>query len=178
VNLALATSVGSRMPNRPLRSLLALVLALSLTGSAFALDVGARLPDIGMRDLNGRAVTAESLRGKVVLVDFWASWCAPCREEMPVLQRLHEKYSAQGLVIVGVSVDRDASKAREFASRLGITFPLVHDAQHTLAGRFSPPKMPSSYVVDRRGVTRYVHAGFRASDAATMEREIKALLAQ
>lgn len=150
---------------------------LLVTTSAAALDVGARLPEIGLRDLQGNTVSAASLRGKVVLVDFWASWCAPCREELPILERLHKQYRAQGLVIVGVSVDRDAANARSFATKMGLTFPVVHDAQHQLAGRFAPPKMPSSYIIDRRGVVRHVHGGFRAGDAASIEREIKALLA-
>ncbi len=158
--------------------MVAALLAFSAVGAAAALDVGARLPEIGLRDLNGQAVSAQSLRGKVVLVDFWASWCAPCREELPVLERLYKTYRERGLVVVGVSVDRDAANARSFANRLGITFPIVHDAQHQLAGRFAPPKMPSSYVIDRRGVVRHVHGGYRAGDAAVFEREIKALLAQ
>lgn len=161
------------------RSFLAAVLTLlCVATSALALESGARMPDIGLNDLRGQAISAASLRGKVVVVDFWASWCAPCREEMPILQRLYNTYRAQGLVVVGVSVDREASNARTFVDRLGVTFPIIHDAQHQLAGRFAPPKMPSSYIIDRRGVVRHVHAGFRAPDAAVMEREIKALLAQ
>lgn len=158
--------------------LLFALVGLLFSGSALALESGARMPEIGLKDLQGHPVSAATLRGKVVLVDFWASWCAPCREEMPVLEHLYKTYRAQGLVIVGVSVDQQASNARTFVGRLGVTFPIIHDAQHQLAGRFAPPKMPSSYIVDRRGVVRHVHAGFRAPDAAVLEREIKALLAQ
>jgi len=161
------------------RTFLAAGLAIMMCAtSALALESGARMPEIGLKDLQGRPVSAATLRGKVVLIDFWASWCAPCREEMPILQRLYNTYRAQGLVIVGVSVDREAANARAFVGRLGVTFPIIHDADHQLAGRFAPPKMPSSYIVDRRGVVRHVHAGFRAPDAVVMEREIKALLAQ
>lgn len=168
---------SSRFMRPIISSVLAVVLLLTST-SALALEAGARMPEIGLADLQGRAVGPAMLRGKVVLVDFWASWCAPCRESMPVLERLHKTYASQGLVIVGVSVDRDAANARSFVNRLGVTFPIVHDAQHQLAGRFGPPKMPSSYLIDRRGVVRHLHAGYRSGDAAAIEREIKALLAQ
>lgn len=158
--------------------LVLLVLPLA-PRAASALDAGDRAPEFAAPSLAGDGtVELSRYRGKIVYLDFWASWCAPCREEMPILERLHKTYASQGLVIVGVSVDREAANARTFASRMGITFPIIHDAQHQLAGRFAPPKMPSSYVIDRRGVVRYVHGGFRAGDAAALEREIKLLLAQ
>ncbi|MGD8863940.1 MAG: TlpA disulfide reductase family protein, partial [Myxococcales bacterium] len=120
---------------------------------------------------------AAGLKGKVVIVDFWASWCAPCKEEMPVLQRLHKTYGSKGLVVVGVSVDNDASNVKSFLKKLGVTFPIVHDAKHSVSERYSPPTMPSSYIVDRKGIVRHVHKGFRAGDAKKMEAEVKALLA-
>ncbi len=116
------------------------------------------------------------LRDKVVLVDFWASWCAPCREELPVLERLHRRYKDHGLVIVGVNIDRDESNMTGFLRRTPVGFRVVHDGSHRVADRYQPPRMPSSYLIDKRGVVRYVHAGFRASDAERLEREIRELL--
>jgi peroxiredoxin len=156
---------------------LAIALML-LTATAFALSPGARAPEIGLRDLDGHSVTMAGLRGKVVLVDFWASWCEPCAAEMPVLERLHQQYRSQGFTVVGVSQDRDVANVRQFLGRHDVSFPIVHDAAHQVAGRFSPPRMPSSYLVDRNGVVRYVHQGFRASDARTLEAEVRRLLAQ
>jgi len=153
-----------------------LALALLFSLPASALDAGARAPEIGLTDMNGNAIRIAALRGKVVIVDFWASWCAPCREEMPVLERLHQRYAERGLVIVGVSQDRAPSNIREFLASNPVSFPIVHDADHDVAQRFGPPRMPSSYVIDRAGTVRYVHAGFRASDAALLEREVRELL--
>jgi peroxiredoxin len=157
----------------------AVVAALwSLSLPAGALDAGAKMPEIGLTDLSGKTVSAASLAGKVVIVDFWATWCAPCKEELPVLQKLYKKYSGQGLVVVGVSVDKDASNIQSFLKKLAVSFPVVHDAGHEVSGRYQPPRMPSSYIVDRKGIVRYVHGGFRADDAAVFEKQIQELLAK
>jgi thiol-disulfide isomerase/thioredoxin len=151
---------------------------LCVAGVASALDSGARLPEIGLQDLAGHRVDLASLKGKVVLVDFWASWCAPCKQEMPVLERLYQKYKDRGLVVVGVSVDQEGTNVGAFLKQLKVSFPIVHDKGHDVANRFKPPRMPSSYIVDRNGVVRNVHGGFRAGDDATIEGEITKLLAQ
>lgn len=145
---------------------------------ALALGRGSRAPDIGLSDLEGKRVTLADLAGKVVLVDFWASWCKPCREEMPVLEKLHRKYGPDGLVIVGVSVDKELAKAREFVARTKVSFRVVHDPEHQVAGRYAPAKMPTSYLIDKGGVVRFVHEGFDAEDAAKFPTEIESLLAK
>lgn len=154
----------------------AAVLALAVAAPADALNRGSRAPDIGLRDTDGQLVRMSGLRNKVVLVDFWASWCRPCREEMPVLERLHQRYKDHGLVVIGVNIDRDESNMQGFLRRTPVNFRIVHDGNHQVADRYNPPRMPSSYIIDKRGVVRHVHAGFRARDAAALEREVRALL--
>lgn len=160
------------------RALLAAIVLVPALGVATAagLDRGARAPEIGLNDLNGRAVRMSSLRGNVVVIDFWASWCGPCRQEMPVLNGLYRRYRSQGLRVVGVSVDRNVGNARQFLRRTPVSFPIVVDTGHQVANRYAPPRMPSSYIVDRHGVVRYVHEGFRSGDAGVIERQIQALL--
>lgn len=162
---------------RPLGIVVCLLVTLTLALPALALDVGARLPEIGLKDLNGQRVDLASLKGKVVIVDFLASWCGPCKEEMPVLERLYKRYKASGLVVVGVSVDKDLENLRGLLKKVKVSFPVVHDATQDVAGRYRPARMPSSYVIDRKGIVRHVHAGFRAEDAEKLEREVSALLA-
>jgi peroxiredoxin len=168
------------MLRRSASALCSLTLCLASIGwpgsTAAALEAGTRAPEIGLRDLDGRPIRLSALRGKVVVVDFWASWCAPCREEMPVLERLYKKYKDDGLVVVGVSVDREKGNVRKFLKRNPVSFPIVHDSGHQVAGRYEPPRMPSSFIIDKRGVVRHVHAGFRSGDGSQFEREIKALL--
>lgn len=154
-----------------------LVAGWLLVPHAGALDAGAKMPEIGLTDISGKPVSLASLAGKVVIVDFWATWCAPCREELPQLEKFHQKYRAKGLAIVGVSVDKEAEGIKGFLDKLKITFPVVHDAGHQVSGKYSPPRMPSSYIVDRKGIVRYVHGGYRAGDAAEFEKQIQELLA-
>ncbi|HEX7477990.1 MAG TPA: TlpA disulfide reductase family protein [Polyangiales bacterium] len=170
----------SRRPPVSIRHFAALSLALGAlwAGTSFALDAGAKLPEIGLSDLTGKTVTAASLAGKVVIVDFWATWCAPCREELPMLDKLYQKYRAQGLVVIGVSVDKDVANVRKFLVKLPLSFPITHDAEHQVSGRYQPPRMPSSYVIDKKGIVRFVHGGYRADDAQEFEAQIQSLLSK
>ena len=145
-------------------------------GRAAAIEAGVQQPEIGLVDRAGSRIDLASLKGKVVLVDFWASWCAPCKQELPVLARLYKKYQKAGLVVVAVSVDRDEANVRDFLKEMPLSFPVVHDKDHAVADRYNPPRMPSSYIVDRKGIVRHVHGGFREGDAAKLEAEIVALL--
>ncbi len=117
--------------------------------------------------------------GKVVLVDFWASWCAPCKASFVTLSRLHQKYSSKGLVVIGIGVDDEAADHQAFAAKNKAPFTLVHDSKHKAAEFFNPPTMPSSYLVDRKGVIRHIHKGFKgAKTEAEYVAEIEALLAE
>lgn len=155
---------------------LGLVTGLTRVPLAHAIDVGDVPPEINLTALDGTKISLASLRGKVVVVDFWASWCAPCKEEMPVLESLHKRFASKGLVIIGVSVDNERENAEEFIKGVKVTFPIVHDANKKVAGSFKPPKMPTSFVIDKTGKVRFVHAGFHKDDAKKLEQEISALL--
>jgi cytochrome c biogenesis protein CcmG, thiol:disulfide interchange protein DsbE len=157
-------------------ALLALVLSIGIAATAAALSTGARAPELGVRDLAGNQVTIAGLRGRVVIVDFWASWCEPCADSMPVYQRLYSQYRERGLTVVGVSQDQRVDNARQFASRHRLSFPVLFDEGHAIANRYQPPRMPTAYVIDRGGIVRHVHAGYRSADAGRLESEVRALL--
>lgn len=159
-----------------------LVLALTLAcffGASTAgadLTVGSRAPAFSLRTLEGRTVTLASLRGKVVFLDFWASWCVPCREEFPVLQRLHQRYFDRGLRVVGITVDQEASNARAFVQRTRATFTILHDSSRSIAERYSPPSMPTSFLIDKEAVIRKINRGFEPSHADRFERQVRSAL--
>lgn len=121
------------------------------------LRAGDQAPEYAAPSLDGDTISLASLRGSAVMLNVWATWCAPCREEMPGLQALHERFSGDGLRVIGVSVDnRGAERAiREFADGLGITFTLLHDPADLVARRFRTTGVPETFLIDAGG--RIVH---------------------
>jgi len=157
--------------------LTAATAALFIASYVAALDSGAAAPGIQGRAMGSNAtVNLASHRGSVVVVDFWASWCEPCADAVPALERIYQRYRGQGLVVIGVSEDRAENNARTFMTQNRVSFPSLLDADHSIANRYRPPTMPSTYIVDRQGVVRFVHTGYRDGDAAALEREIRGLL--
>ncbi len=152
------------------------LLLCTFAVSAKALAPGGKAPPVSLKDMSGKAYDWKTTSGKVVVVDFWASWCAPCKEELPVLDALYKKYRERGLEVIGVNQDENLENAAKFLRRSPLSFPVLHDAKREVAAAYAPTKMPSSYLIDRNGLVRFVHAGFKASDAAALEREILSLL--
>ncbi len=154
----------------------ALLCSSMMTSMAKQPSAGQKLPSLSQL-LPGASIP--KTKGKVVLVDFWASWCGPCKASFPCFTRLHNKYASKGLVIIAIGVDTDIKKYKAFVAKHKSPFPMVHDSSHKAAGFFNPPAMPSSYLVDRNGVIRYIHKGFKgAKTEALYEKEILALLAK
>jgi len=159
--------------------MLAGVVLLTFTAtSAIALAPGDAPPSIDMPDLSGRTVDLRQLEGRVVLIDFWASWCGPCKQELPVLEELHRKYAEQGLVIVGINIDSSSKKMTRFLEGAPVSFRVVHDRKRAVASKYEPEAMPTSYFIARDGKVRYVHEGFEDKDATEIEARIKILLAE
>jgi cytochrome c biogenesis protein CcmG/thiol:disulfide interchange protein DsbE len=119
-----------------------------------------------------------SLRGHVVYLDFWASWCAPCRQSFPWMQTMKETYESQGLTVVAVNLDRDRADANKFLEQFKPTFDVRFDPRGELAESYKVEGMPSSVLIDRHGVTRFTHVGFRPIDGALYEAQLRELLTE
>jgi thiol-disulfide isomerase/thioredoxin len=143
-------------------------------------EVGQPAPRYAATTLAGDSASVSSLAGKVVLLNIWATWCAPCREEIPFLQTLYDTHKAQGLEIVGVSVDARGqdSEIREFATEFKMTYPIWRDPDERVQSTFLALGVPASYLIDRAGVLRWKRLGtIRASDT-TLTRAIADALAR
>jgi thiol-disulfide isomerase/thioredoxin len=158
--------------------LLGLTLGLASPFTRADIATGDAFPPLsGLASLSGGDVPA--LAGKVVLIDFWASWCAPCKASFSVMAKLHAAYEARGLQIVAVGIDEKPALATAFWKKMAPPFPGLHDREQTLVSKVGVPTMPTSYLLDRTGKVRFRHEGFRG-DASERElrQHIEALLAE
>jgi len=142
----------------------------------FLLVIGSTQPVVHASDTAG-AFDLQRYRGKVVVVDFWASWCAPCRQSFPWLNEIQSKYADQGLVVIGVNVDREQADAEKFLKDVPAEFKILFDPEGQLAAKYDIPGMPSSYVFDADGRLISKHIGFRNGARAERETELQDALA-
>lgn len=135
-------------------------------------------PAVAGDNANGTGkVSLDQYKGRVVLIDFWATWCEPCKKSFPKLEELRVKYGASGFEIIGISEDEeDGGAIKRFAETYRAKFPLVWDKDKSLAGKYKPPNMPSSFLVDKHGVVRHVHPRYREGDEKEIEQQVKSLL--
>lgn len=139
--------------------------------------VGAAAPAFALDSVNGKGkVDMAKYKGKVVLVDFWATWCEPCKKSFPKLQELNVKYKASGVVIIGISQDDENQGLPEFGKTYGAEFPLAWDSDKSVAKKWQPKSMPASFIVDKTGIIRFAHLGYHDGDEAEVEKELKSLL--
>ena len=169
--------ISTGFANLPACALLAFALGLAPL-PAPAVEAGAAAPEVAAPRIGAMSETVKlsAFKGKVVYVDFWASWCVPCRISMPALDALYRKYGARGFVVLGVNKDAASADVERFLKRTPVTFTLVQDAQDAAARAFDVKAMPSGYLVDRRGIVRSVHRGFTSETATRIEHEIDELL--
>jgi len=152
-----------------------LVLAAAAAGMLPGATASAPIPDFSFATDTG-TLRLESLRGKVVYLDYWASWCVPCRQSFPWMNQMQARYGGEGLVVVAVNLDRDAAEARRFLAEFPPGFVVAYDPEGRSAKSLALKAMPSSFLIDRQGEIVRTHIGFREAAKDGMEREIKALL--
>lgn len=148
-----------------------------LAGSAFsAVAPSSPAPDFTLRTMGGPNLRLQEQRGQVVLVNFWATWCGPCRQEMPQLNKLYDKYRAAGFVLLGINVDDNSQRASDVAHKLGLRFPVLLDSDKTVSRLYDLSTMPTTVLIDRDGQVRHVHSGYLAGYEDLYDKEIRGLL--
>ena len=159
-----------------LRTVACVVVAVAAGTASSAIAPQAQAPDFSLHSMSGPNMRLQDQRGRVVMVNFWATWCAPCRQEMPQLNRLYQKYRSAGFVLLGVNVDDDPSKAAEVATKLGVTFPVLLDPEKNVSKLYDLSTMPSTVIIDRDGKVRYLHRGYLAGYEDNYDKQIRELL--
>ena len=157
--------------------LLGLALAAAVVAPlGHAVSVGQPAAALTLVDRHGELVTLDKLRGRVVYVDFWASWCGPCRQSFPIMNDLQQRYHARGLTVLGVNVDRSRGDADRFLRQVPARFPVVFDASGVTPQAWGVSAMPTGYLLDTQGRVVLVETGLDASRRAALEERIQALL--
>jgi peroxiredoxin len=144
--------------------------------AAMATSADAAAPAFTLPARDGGNLSLEELKGQVVMINFWATWCGPCRQEMPLLEQIQAKYEPLGFTLVGINVEPDSAAAQQWLAKVPVTFPILFDRKNEVAASFGVEGMPSSVFIDRAGNVRYVHRGYRPGDEARYADMVRSLV--
>jgi peroxiredoxin len=161
-----------------IRKLLAgLALTVLATSSLAASDLaGQPAPDFALKSSTGENLRLSEYRGDVVMINFWATWCGPCRQEMPLLDQLYSRYQRVGFSLLGVNIDDDSSRAMDMIRELGVSFPVLFDSRKEVSKLYDVDAMPVTVLVDREGNVRHIHKGYKPGYEDIYLDQIRALL--
>ncbi len=150
-----------------------ILAATSLASSGMEGQVA---PDFALKSTTGQNLRLSEYRGEVVMINFWATWCGPCRQEMPLLDELYGRYQRVGFNLLGVNIDDDSSRALRMVEELGIHFPVLFDERKEVSRLYNVEAMPATILVDREGYIRHVHHGYKPGYEEKYLDQIRALL--
>jgi thiol-disulfide isomerase/thioredoxin len=153
-----------------------LLLATLLAAPAHAVNPAGPAPQFQLPSMAGKDVNLAQYKGQVVMINFWASWCGPCRTEMPILEKLSAKYKPMGFAMIGVNVEPDSKVAADWLKVTPVTFPILFDTKSEVSKLYSVASMPSTVIVDRKGNLRWKHVGYKAGDENEYLDQIRALV--
>jgi peroxiredoxin len=142
----------------------AIVAALSVSLPALAGSSPAPAPAFTLASRAGQDVSLAQYKGQVVMINFWASWCGPCRQEMPLLESIYKKYNKMGFTMIGVNVEPDSNAANEWLKATPVSFPILYDRDSKVSKLYDVAGMPSTVIIDRTGKLRVLHRGYKPGD--------------
>lgn len=152
------------------------VASFFIVSVAQAEAIDAVAPDFTLKSRSGENMKLSEFRGDVVMINFWASWCAPCRQEMPLLEDMYKKYNELGFVLLGVNVEENSAKANDFLRDVPVSFPILFDDKNEISKLYKVVAMPSTIMVDRDGKMRYIHRGYLPGYEKKYVKQIKELI--
>jgi thiol-disulfide isomerase/thioredoxin len=162
--------------SKTIHSLRALLVAALVSVPALAVAPQGPAPQFRLESMGGKPVSLEQLKGQVVMINFWATWCGPCRQEMPLLEKLYAKYKPMGFTLLGVNVEPDSTLAAGFLQKTPVTFPILFDTKSEVSKLYEVAGMPSTAIIDRKGNLRWVHRGYKPGDENEYLNQIRALV--
>lgn len=154
---------------------LALLFATSVTYAASE-KLSGKAANFTLKSRSGKNIKLSELRGQVVMLNFWASWCGPCRKEMPLLEQIHKKYKSLGFTLLGVNVEQDSSAAKRYLKDVKVSFPILFDVTNKTSKLYNVSAMPTTILIDRNGNKRFLHKGYKAGYENDYKKQIKELL--
>lgn len=158
------------------RLLLTLFLLTTSASYSFAATISGKAPNFTLKSMSGENLKLSEYRGQVVMMNFWASWCAPCRQEMPLLEDLYKKYKGLGFTLLGVNVEEDSRKASTLLRSIKVSFPILFDSKNKVSKLYKVSAMPTTIIIDRDGNMRYLHLGYKPGYERDYQQQIRALL--
>ena len=160
-----------------LRAFSGVAMTMLVASLAYAATVSGPAPNFTLQSNAGSQVSLASLKGKVVMVNFWATWCVPCRQEMPHLEALYEKYNGLGFELLAVNVEKNnAEGARKWLEETPVTFPVLFDPENQVTKLYKVQTMPSTVLIGRDGTMRFIHHGYKPGYENDYQTEVRALL--
>jgi thiol-disulfide isomerase/thioredoxin len=167
--------MSKMQPFRP-KALRALLLAALIAAPALAVAPSGPAPKFQLGSMAGKTVSIDQYKGQVVMINFWASWCGPCRQEMPILEKLYGKYKPMGFTMVGINVEPDSQLAVNWLKETPVTFPILFDTKSEVSKLYKVAGMPSTVIIDRQGNLRWLHRGYKPGDENEYLDQIRALV--
>jgi peroxiredoxin len=165
-----------RHPMNWIRTIL-VTAALSLcAGQALAANTSGPAPDFTLKSQTGENIKLSELRGQVVMINFWASWCGPCRQEMPLLDQIYQHYEPMGFTLLGVNVEEDSTAANKVLKEIPVSFPVLFDNKSQVSESYKVRAMPSTVLIDRDGKMRYLHEGYRPGYEDEYQQQVRELI--
>ena len=158
------------------KNVVTVAVSLVFSWAVFAVELSGPAPDFTLKSRDGKNVRLSELRGQVVMINFWASWCGPCRQEMPHLEAIHNEYVDYGFTLLGINVDEKQELAEKLLAQIPVSFPILFDPSSSVSKQYNVDAMPTTILIDRDGNLRHLHRAYRPGFEDIYRNQVKALV--